>query len=107
GQIMILISPIISPAGWVPCEGQLLSIAQNQALFAIMGTYYGGNGTTNFALPDLRARVPMGVGDLVGGTLPPSTPEQIPLVTTLGVGQKASGQVGVLGLSHVIALQGV
>lgn len=48
-----------APNGWAKCEGQLLSIAQNQALFALLGTTYGGNGQTTFALPDLRGRVPV------------------------------------------------
>ncbi|XEC95622.1 phage tail protein [Paenibacillus tarimensis] len=47
------------PRGWLPCEGQVLSIANNQALFSLLGTTYGGNGTTTFALPDLRGRVPV------------------------------------------------
>jgi microcystin-dependent protein len=46
------------PKGWALCQGQLLSINQNTALFSILGTTYGGNGTTTFALPDLRGRVP-------------------------------------------------
>jgi len=48
-----------APKGWALCNGQLLPINQNQALFALLGTTYGGNGTTNFALPDLQARVPL------------------------------------------------
>lgn len=52
-----------TPKGWQPCQGQLLAISQNQALFALLGTTYGGNGTTNFALPDLRGRVAMGQGN--------------------------------------------
>ncbi|AGC41676.1 phage tail collar domain-containing protein [Myxococcus stipitatus DSM 14675] len=51
-----------APQGWALCEGQILSIAQNQALFAILGTTYGGNGQTTFALPDLRGRYPMQSG---------------------------------------------
>lgn len=47
-----------APRGWAVCAGQLLPISQNAALFSILGTTYGGNGTTNFALPDLRGRVP-------------------------------------------------
>ena len=47
------------PNGWVPCDGQLLAIQQNQALFSLLGTTYGGNGVNNFALPDLRGRVPV------------------------------------------------
>lgn len=50
------------PKGWALCNGQLLPINQNQALFSLLGTTYGGNGQTNFALPDLRGRVPMHVG---------------------------------------------
>ncbi len=51
-----------APRGWARCEGQLLSIAQNQALFALLGTNYGGDGRTTFALPDLRGRMPIGFG---------------------------------------------
>lgn len=51
-----------APSGWAKCEGQLLSIAQNQALFALLGTTYGGDGRSTFALPDLRGRFPMGEG---------------------------------------------
>lgn len=51
-----------APAGWAKCEGQILPIASNTALFSILGTTYGGNGQTTFALPDLRGRVPMHAG---------------------------------------------
>ena len=51
-----------APRGWALCDGQLLPINQNQALFALLGTRYGGNGQTTFALPDLRSRVPIHVG---------------------------------------------
>jgi microcystin-dependent protein len=51
-----------APVGWAQCNGQLLSISQNTALFALIGTYYGGNGQTNFALPDLRGRGGIHVG---------------------------------------------
>jgi microcystin-dependent protein len=50
------------PKGWALCNGQLLPINQNQALFSLLGTMYGGNGQTNFALPDLRGRTPIHVG---------------------------------------------
>src|ERR1700750_1626356 len=50
------------PKGWALCNGQLLPINQNQALFALLGTTYGGNGQTNFALPNLRVQVPINVG---------------------------------------------
>jgi microcystin-dependent protein len=50
------------PKNWAPCNGQQLAIAQNQALFSLLGTTFGGNGVTTFALPDLRGRVPMHSG---------------------------------------------
>jgi microcystin-dependent protein len=62
GEIKI-VSFNFPPKGWAFCNGQLLAINQNQALFALLGTYYGGNGTTNFALPDLRGRVPLHFGN--------------------------------------------
>jgi microcystin-dependent protein len=57
-----------APKGWALCNGQTLPINQNQALFSLLGTTYGGNGQTTFALPDLRGRVPMhfGQGFLMG-----------------------------------------
>ena len=51
-----------APRGWAFCNGQILSIAQNTALFSLLGTTYGGNGQTTFALPDLRGRVPISSG---------------------------------------------
>jgi microcystin-dependent protein len=51
------------PKGWALCNGQLLPINQNQALFALLGTTYGGNGQTNFALPNLRGRLPISFGN--------------------------------------------
>src|SRR2546427_2337310 len=51
-----------APQGWALCNGQLLPINQNQALFSLLGTTYGGNGQTTFALPDLQARTPIHVG---------------------------------------------
>ena len=51
-----------APRNWAFCSGQIMSIASNTALFSILGTTYGGNGQTTFALPDLRSRVPVGTG---------------------------------------------
>lgn len=51
------------PKGWALCNGQLLPINQNQALFSLLGTTYGGNGQTNFALPNLRGQVPISMGN--------------------------------------------
>jgi microcystin-dependent protein len=50
------------PKDWTTCQGQLMSISQNTALFSLLGTTYGGNGQTTFGLPDLRGRVPLGAG---------------------------------------------
>lgn len=60
-QIM-LFGGTFAPRGWALCYGQIVSIAQNTALFSLVGTMYGGNGQTTFGLPDLRGRVPIGQG---------------------------------------------
>jgi microcystin-dependent protein len=52
-----------APLGWAMCNGQTLAINQNQALFALLGTTYGGNGITTFALPNLQGRIPLHVGN--------------------------------------------
>ncbi len=77
-----------APIDWAFCDGQLMSTSQYQALFAIIGTTYGGNGTTTFALPNLQGRVPMHcgtspgfnttLGELQGSTMVTLTPSQIP-----------------------------
>lgn len=59
------------PTNWAFCEGQLMSIASHSALFSLLGTRFGGNGTSNFALPDLRGRVALGFGQ--GNNLPAYT----------------------------------
>ncbi|MCA9638552.1 MAG: phage tail protein [Myxococcales bacterium] len=61
GQIMMFAGNF-APRGWALCDGQLLPISQNQALFSILGTTYGGDGRTTFALPDLRGRAPIHAG---------------------------------------------
>ncbi len=58
-----------APVGWAMCEGQLLPISQYTAVFSLLGTYYGGNGISNFALPDLRGRAPIGQGQGPGLSL--------------------------------------
>jgi microcystin-dependent protein len=60
--IVKLFAGNFAPKNWMFCHGQILSIAQNTALFSILGTTYGGNGQTTFGLPDLRCRVPLGAG---------------------------------------------
>src|SRR5512137_2743840 len=57
------------PLGWAFCDGQVLPIAQNTALFSLLGTTYGGDGRTTFALPDLRGRMPMAQGQGPGLSL--------------------------------------
>lgn len=57
-----------APVGWALCDGQILPISQNTALFSLLGTNYGGNGTSTFALPDLRGRFPLDAGSGVGLT---------------------------------------
>lgn len=64
GQVMMA-GFNFAPKFWALCNGQLLPINQNQALFSLLGTQYGGNGTTNFALPDLRSRTPIGYASSV------------------------------------------
>src|SRR5205085_663269 len=66
--------------GWALCNGQLLPINQNQALFSLLGTTYGGDGRVNFALPDLRGRVPIHMG--AGHTLGERGGEQAHTITT-------------------------
>src|ERR1700761_4579341 len=61
GQIMIF-GGNFTPYGWAFCQGQLLNISQYSALYALLGTMYGGNGSTTFGLPDLRSRVAIGFG---------------------------------------------
>jgi len=87
GQIMPTAFNVI-PRGWHLCDGSLLPISQYQAVFALTGTTYGGNGTSNFALPDLRGRAILGTDGTISGLYPPGlqtgtttvplTPSQIP-----------------------------
>lgn len=59
----IRVSPYtFAPQGWAFCEGQLMSVSTNPLLFQLLGTKFGGNGSTTFALPDLRGRIPFGIG---------------------------------------------
>ncbi len=69
GEIRLLPYTLI-PAGWSICDGSLLSINQHPALYSLIGTKFGGNGTTNFALPDLRGRTILGAGAPANGGAP-------------------------------------
>lgn len=77
-----------APRNWATCEGQLLPIAQNSALFSLLGTMYGGDGRTTFALPDLRGRVVMGQGNGPG-------------LTSRPIGQKIGQETVVLSESNL------
>jgi len=66
--MVILFGGSFAPRGWALCDGQLLPISENSALFSILGTTYGGDGRTTFALPDLRGRVPLHPGNGPGLT---------------------------------------
>src|SRR6476659_728027 len=62
GQILIF-GGNFAPAGWMTCQGQLLPISENETLFNLIGTTYGGDGQSTFALPDLRGRIPLHFGN--------------------------------------------
>lgn len=89
-----------APRGWAFCDGQVLSISSNTALFSILGTIYGGDGRTTFALPDLRGSIPVGVGTGQG-------------LNAVTLGQKSrNGAPGkeaqaTLGMHYIIAVQGI
>ena len=68
GQIM-QVGFSYAPRGWMTCQGQMLSISQNSAMFSLLGTNFGGNGQTTFGLPDARGRMMVGTGQ--GPSLPP------------------------------------
>ena len=97
-----------APRTWAFCEGQLLPISSYQALFSILGTTYGGDGRTTFALPDLRGRVPVGTGN--GPGLSPQRLGQRSGTETspLGKGDAAvsSGPRPVLGINFIICTVG-
>lgn len=101
------------PKGWALCNGQLLPINQNQALFALLGTTYGGNGQTNFALPNLRGRVPihMGnghtLGEAAGSTSVTVNIQQLPAHTHLAKGSKAVGNAFIPTSNLLAKIEGV
>jgi microcystin-dependent protein len=86
-----------APRGWATCDGQLLAISQNQALFSLLGTTYGGDGITTFALPDLRGRAAMhpspshAVGELNGTEAVTLLTQQIPVHTHAASCSDAAG----------------
>jgi len=91
------------PPGWARCDGQLLAIAQNTALFSLIGTTYGGDGRVSFALPDLRGRAPLHTGPQhrLG--------ERSPIPPTVGPhpGRGRPSGPPTLALNYIIALVGL
>jgi microcystin-dependent protein len=114
-----------APKGWALCNGQLMPISQNTALFSLLGTFYGGNGTSNFALPDFRSRMPMhqgqgpglsprSVGEVGGaetitlqGLAIPSTPPAPTTTVWAGFRPQPLTVSPFLVLTFIIALQGI
>lgn len=115
-----------APRGWALCNGQLLPISQNSALFSLLGTTYGGDGRTTFALPDLRGRVPVHAGRGSGGLSPYplgskggsetlSIPRPVPVTIAPNNGNaqviNGAGQISNVQpyttINFIIALQGV
>ena len=98
-----------APSGWAFCDGQVMSISSNQALFALLGTTYGGDGKANFQLPDMRGRVPMHagqgpglsnhlLGEKSGVETVALTPAQIPAVAgEITTGTSTKTKVCILG----------
>jgi microcystin-dependent protein len=88
-----------APKGWALCNGQLLPINQNQALFSLLGTTYGGNGQTNFALPNLQGEVPIHVGnghtlgETAGATAVTITQQTMPFHTHPLFGTSSTGNL--------------
>jgi microcystin-dependent protein len=110
-----------APVGWAFCMGQLLPISQYAVVFALIGTFYGGDGIETFALPDLRGRVPVGMGQsptLTSYALGEATGSETIGVTTAQVASGSGAVVStpvsggsnvqpVLALSYIICLEGV
>jgi microcystin-dependent protein len=88
-----------APMGWAFCNGQVMSIPQNSALFSLLGTTYGGNGTTNFALPNLQGRAPLHAGSGPGLTPRPLGQPGGATTVALGTGTMAAHTHAAMGVS--------
>jgi len=88
GEIRMWGPVSLVPTGWALCNGQILSIGSNTALFQVIGTAYGGDGISNFALPDLRGRVPI-------------QPGQAPGLTNRTRGESGGSETHTLGIAHL------
>lgn len=87
GTVMLW-APNFAPRGWALCAGQQMQISTNQTLFSLIGTIYGGNGTVTFGLPNLQGRVPIGAGQLPGGS-------------SYTIGETAGSENVTLGISNM------
>jgi microcystin-dependent protein len=87
GEI-VMFAGNFAPRGWAMCDGQLLAVSQNDALFSILGTTYGGDGRTTFALPDLRSRVPIHAGTGPG-------------FSTRRLGSKSGSETNILSVNNL------
>ncbi len=96
-----IMSFVFAPKGWALCNGQLLPINQNQALFSLLGTTFGGDGRVNFALPDLRGRTPIHVGS--GHTLGEKGGEQAHTLSIAGAADTHARRAGAAAPAHTIA----
>ena len=98
-----------APQGWAQCNGQLLPINQNQALFSLLGTQYGGNGQTNFALPNFRDRIPIHMsgnhtlGEAGGSAAVTITQSQLPVHTHFAFGTNTIGDAPGPGPGNALA----
>lgn len=93
-----------APAGWIACDGTLLLIAEYEPLFVLIGTTYGGDGVTNFAVPDLRGSVPVHMG--TGAGLPERSMGGGPALNSAPASQDATRTVGTMVLNPCIAVEG-
>src|SRR4051794_17174614 len=95
-----MVSFQLAPRSWALCDGQVMSISEYQALFSILGTTYGGDGITTFALPDLRGRMPIHIGQgfvqgQAGGEATHTlTVNELPAHVHPAVAQSSAGTVG-------------
>src|SRR4030095_3605460 len=110
GEIKI-VSFNFAPKGWALCNGQFLPINQNQALFALLGTTYGGNGQTTFALPNLRGRVPIHegsghtLGEAAGSTAVTVKIQELPPPLHQAQASSTAGDVA-FSIGHLLAKAG-
>ena len=112
GQI-VLFAGNFAPRGWAFCDGALMPIPQNSALFSLLGNAYGGDGRTTFALPDLRAATPAHVSevDRVGATAGAATLATVGVARGRGTAAATAADRAnvqpVLGLNYIIAIHGI